>query len=260
MTSTEPSISIEAVGGVAVVHLASPPVNAINPAFLAEFSEALDEVDRGGFRALLVASDLSVFVAGADLKMLQASEGRLDAHFSADIQALFDRIERMPLPVIAALNGHTLGGGLELALACDMRIAAAGAFKIGFPEVLVGLIPAAGGTQRISRLLGRSRALDLLLQGRSLTPHEAAEWGLVAQIVPPDQLRSHSLALAQQFADGPTRAYAAIKACVHEAVHATIDIGLRREREEAARLFETVDTAEGLRAFVEGRSPGFVGQ
>lgn len=261
-TSTESEVRLEASGSVAVVHLARRPVNAIHPDFIRQLDACFDEVERAGdFRSVLVASDLEVFAAGADIKMLDASGGVLDESFSAGIQRLFDRIELFPMPVVAAINGHALGGGLELALACDLRIAAdRDAVQIGLPEVRIGLIPAAGGTQRLTRLLGKTRALDLLLTGRPLAPRDALEWGIVNEVVPPDRLLERARELAAEFADGPTQAYVAIKACAREAIHGSIERGLQVERDEARRLFDTADTREGLRAFVERRRPDFVGR
>lgn len=254
-------IQLERLGSVGVVHLARRPVNAINPDFVSALDSVVDRVESDeSVRSVLVVSDLDVFAAGADLKMLEASGGKLDERFASEIQRVFNRLEALSVPVVAALNGHALGGGLELALACDFRVVAdVASIQLGLPEVRVGLLPAAGGTQRLARLLGKTRALDLLLTGRALTPTQAHEWGVVNTVVPAEQLYERALGLAEDFGNGPTKAYSAIKACVLEALHSSIENGLAVEREQAERLFATVDTQEGLKAFVEGRQPDFVG-
>jgi enoyl-CoA hydratase/carnithine racemase len=156
---------------------------------------------------------------------------------------------------IAHLNGHALGGGLEIALACDIRLAAPGGYKLGTPEVTLGLLPGNGGTQRLTRLLGPSRAMDLLLTGRTFSPEEAAQWGLVAALVDEDGAREY----AERLATGPQLAIAAIKRCVHEGGQLSLDEGLALEAELVERLFRSKDATEGLTAFVEKRDPEFVG-
>jgi enoyl-CoA hydratase/carnithine racemase len=156
---------------------------------------------------------------------------------------------------IAYIAGHALGGGLEIALACDLRYASEGRYKLGTPEVTLGLLPGNGGTQRLTRLIGASRALDLLLTGRTFGPEEAQQWGLVAELCDEDGLRER----AERLAAGPALAVAAIKRCVHEGGQLPLEEGLALEAELMESLFRSKDATEGLTAFVEKRKPEFVG-
>jgi enoyl-CoA hydratase/carnithine racemase len=254
-------VRLERDGAVRELWLSRPPVNALDHSMVAALSAIVDELEAGdGCRALLIASDASVFAAGADIRMLDEAGALLDDGFRIDVQTLFRRIEELPFPVVAAIGGHALGGGWELALACDLRLVADTAgLKLGLPESRIGLLPGAGGTQRLSRLLGKSRAMDLLLTGRSIDAGTGLDWGLVNEVVPAASLLERAREVAQQFAAGPTAAYASIKRCVLHALHGDIAQGLERERAEAAALMATQDAAEGLRSFVERRRPVFVG-
>jgi enoyl-CoA hydratase/carnithine racemase len=160
---------------------------------------------------------------------------------------------------IAHINGHALGGGLEIALACDVRLANAGEYKLGTPEVTLGLLPGNGGTQRLTRLLGPSRALELLLTGRTFSPDQALDWGLVAALYDPAEADDRVRAYAHRFATGAALATAAIKRCVHEGADLPLAEGLALEGELIERLFRSEDAREGLHAFVEKRDPEFVG-
>jgi enoyl-CoA hydratase/carnithine racemase len=168
-------------------------------------------------------------------------------------QAAFRRMAAAEQVFIAHVGGHALGGGLEIALACDIRLAAPGGYKLGTPEVTLGLLPGNGGTQRLTRLLGPSRAMDLLLTGRTFSPDEALAWGLVAALVDEDEARAY----AERLAGGPRQAIAAIKRCVHEGAQLSLEDGLALEAELVEQLFRSQDASEGLHAFVEKRRPVF---
>ena len=170
-------------------------------------------------------------------------------------QGAFRRMAAAEQVFIAHVSGHALGGGLEIALACDIRLAAPGSYKLGTPEVTLGLLPGNGGTQRLARLLGPSRALELLLTGRTFSPDDALAWGLVAALVDEDGARAY----AERLAAGPKLAIAAIKRCVHEGAEKPLEDGLALEAELVERLFRSQDAGEGLRAFAEKRKPEFVG-
>jgi enoyl-CoA hydratase/carnithine racemase len=261
MTTDTPTAELEAVAGLRVIHLKRPPVNALDHELLERLLDIVADLERdAGCRAVLIQSDLDAFVAGADIGMLESGSGDLEL-FRNRVQELFDRIERLTRPVVVAIGGHAVGGGLELVLACDIRILSdRPGLRLGFPEVRLGLLPGAGGTQRLSRLLGKTRTLELLLMGRTFDAAAALEWGLVTEIVPAADVTSRARAVAEELADGPTEAYAAIKQCVLHATHHDLDSGLELERLLAAQLMQTADAREGLRAFLERRTPTFTGK
>jgi enoyl-CoA hydratase len=197
--------------------------------------------------------------AGGDIKWMHARtferDGRSLRTFFRSIQALFDDIEALPMPTIAAVHGMTLGGGLEIALACDLRVAAQDAV-IGFPEATIGLIPAAGGTQRLTEIVGRPRALELLYTGRRVTAPEAHSLGLVNRVVPREELTATVEALAADVAASTRAALRAVKQCVRERVHDGRAAGSRREREVIEALAFDPDAVERLNAFHNrGRTP-----
>lgn len=256
-----PVVRLETDGGVRVIHLCRPPANAMDARFVSQMNALLDQVDSDeACRAVLILSDLDVFALGGDIHMLESSGNELDEEFRVGIQKLFDRIECLAVPVVAGIRGHAVGGGLELALACDIRVVGDDdAIGLGLPEVRLGLLPGAGGTQRLTHLVGRTRALDLLLSGRTLTPAEAKDWGIVTHVVPMIEVEDAARRRAHDLASGPTAAYRAIKACVRAAAHGDLADGLAVERREAGALMQTADAAEGLLAFVEKRRPNFTG-
>ena len=174
-------------------------------------------------------------------------------------QAAFTRMAAADQIFIAHVGGHALGGGLEIALACDIRLANSGAYKLGTPEVTLGLLPGNGGTQRLTRLLGPSRAIELLLTGRTFSPDDALAWGLVAALYEPEQAETEVREYAARFAAGPALATAAIKRCVHDGGQQSLQDGLALEARLVEQLFRSKDASEGLQAFVQRRAPEFVG-
>lgn len=253
-------VTFEAAGGVTTITLDNPPANSYDLAVMTAFADAVDESIRSGVRAVIVRSaSEKFFSAGADVKKFL--EGDVDANMDMirTSQAAFMQMAAAPQVFIAHINGHALGGGLEIALACDLRYANSGSYKLGTPEVTLGLLPGNGGTQRLTRLIGSARALDLLITGRTLSPDEALVIGLVSALYEPGGADEQVRAVAQRFASGPGLALAAIKRCVYDGGQLPLDKGLRLEAEEIERLFRSRDAAEGLTAFVEKRRPEFAG-
>jgi enoyl-CoA hydratase/carnithine racemase len=241
-----------------LITLDNPPANSYDGEVMAEFSAAVDAAIASGARAVIVRSaSEKFFSAGADVKKFLASDVRTNMEMIRASHATFARMAAAPAVFIAYVAGHALGGGLEIALACDLRVAAAGAYKLGTPEVTLGLLPGNGGTQRLSRMLGPSRAMELLLTGRTFGPEEGLALGILNAVHPAEEAEGQARALAERLALGPQQAIASIKRCVHEGLQRTLDDGLRLERELIEELFASDDAREGLTAFVEKRNPAF---
>jgi enoyl-CoA hydratase/carnithine racemase len=254
------AVSFERDGAVGTITLDNPPANSYDLAVMTEFSEAVDAAIDSGAHAVIVGSaSEKFFSAGADVKKFLDGDVEANMAMIRTSQAAFKRMAAATPIFIAHINGHALGGGLEIALACDVRLASAGAYKLGTPEVTLGLLPGNGGTQRLTRLLGPSRAMELLLTGRTYSPEEALAWGLVAAVFDGDEAPARVRAYAERLAGGATLATAAIKRCVHEGGQLSLDEGLALEAQQMERLFRSRDAAEGLRAFVDKRTPEFVG-
>jgi enoyl-CoA hydratase/carnithine racemase len=255
------AVSFEADGGVGLITLDNPPANSYDLAVMSEFAAAVDEaIGSSSTRAVIVRSaSPKFFSAGADVKKFLDGDVAQNMEMIRTSQAAFKRMAAADQIFIAHIAGHALGGGLEIALACDVRLATAGAYKLGTPEVTLGLLPGNGGTQRLTRLLGPSRALELLITGRTFSPDEAHDWGLFAAVYEPDEAQERVREYAARFAAGPALATAAIKRCVYDGGQRSLDDGLALEAEMIEKLFRSRDAAEGLHAFVEKRAPEFVG-
>jgi enoyl-CoA hydratase/carnithine racemase len=241
---------------VAYVTLDNPPANSYDLAFMQAFAADVDEAIASDARVVVVRSaSEKFFSAGADVKRFL--DGDIDANMEMirASQAAFRRMAAADQVFIAHIAGHALGGGLEIALACDIRLASPGGYKLGTPEVTLGLLPGNGGTQRLTRLLGPGRAMELLLTGRTFGPDEALQWGLVSALLEAEAVGEY----AERLAAGPKLAIAAIKRCVHEGGQLPLDEGLALEAELMESLFRSKDATEGLTAFVEKRDPAFVG-
>src|SRR5437868_1570502 len=200
--------------GVALIHLNRPPANSYDRAFLDALNAAVDEVRwDGAVRGAVLASDLAprFFSAGADITNFQRSTQQERVMTVLHAHEILLKMERTPKLFVAAIAGHALGGGLEIALACDFRFAAEGEYRLGVPEVTLGLLPGNGGTQRLTRLIGRTRALDMLLSGAPVGPARALELGLVDRVVPADQLVDEAVGYVGKLAQGPMLAIGNIK-------------------------------------------------
>jgi enoyl-CoA hydratase/carnithine racemase len=254
------AVTFTTEGPLGFITLDHPPANSYDLAFMTEFSEAVEQALAGTTRVVIVQSgNPKFFSAGADIKKFLEGDVGANMEMIRVSQAAFKKMAAAPQVFIAYLSGHALGGGLEIALACDIRLAATGRYKLGLPEVTLGLLPGNGGTQRLTRLIGPSRAMELLLTGRTYGVEDAEQMGLVAHVYDPDEAEQKVREYAERLAIGPALAIAAIKRCVHEGGEEALDEGLALEAELMEQLFRSKDADEGLHAFVEKRTPEFTG-
>ena len=249
------SVHLEVEDGIGTIRLDRPPMNALDAAMQDQLHEAaVEAADRADVRAVVLWGGAKVFAAGADIKEMQAMSYADMAARGGRLQEAFTAVARIPKPVVAAVTGYALGGGCELTLCADIRIAADNA-RLGQPEILLGLIPGAGGTQRLARLIGPSRAKDLIFTGRQVKAEEALRIGLVDRVVPADEVYATARAWAAGLAAGPALALRAAKEAVDRGLETDIESGLAIERGLFAGLFATEDRATGMRSFVE-EGPG----
>jgi enoyl-CoA hydratase/carnithine racemase len=248
-------VHVERDGAIATIRLDRPPMNALNPAAQDELAAAARAVHSDQeVRAVVLYGGAKVFAAGVDIKdMAEASYARM-AGDSRRLQDAFTAVARIGKPVVAAVTGYALGGGLELALCADFRVAGEGA-RLGQPEILLGIIPGAGGTQRLPRLIGPARAKDLIFTGRFVPAAEALQLGLVDRVVPDDQVYQAARDLVSRYAAGPAVALRAAKQAVDSGLETDLATGLEIERLHFAALFATEDQRAGMRSFIEN-GPG----
>lgn len=253
-------VTFSAERRIGTITLDSPPANSYDLEVMSQFSSAVDEALAGDAVAVIVASaSEKFFCGGADIKKFLDGDVEANMEMIRVSQAAFRRMAAAPQVFIAHINGHALGGGLELALACDLRYANDGSYRIGTPEVTLGLLPGNGGTQRLTRLIGAARAMELLITGRAIRPEEALQIGLVSALYPPEVAPDKVREQATRFAAGAPLALASIKRCVHEGSQLPLDEGLALEASLMEKLFRSSDAGEGLHAFIEKRAPEFTG-
>ncbi|WP_232778522.1 enoyl-CoA hydratase-related protein [Carbonactinospora thermoautotrophica] len=237
-------------------------MNALNTQVQEELRAAAHEAaERKDVRAVIVYGGEKVFAAGADIKEMATMTYTEMVDRSGDLQSAFTAVAKIPKPVVAAITGYALGGGCELALCADFRVAGEKA-KLGQPEILLGIIPGAGGTQRLSRLVGPARAKDLIFTGRFVDAAEALRIGLVDQVVPDEKVYEAARELAGRFVNGPAYALRAAKEAIDRGLEVDLDTGLEIERQQFAALFATEDRTIGMQSFIE-QGPGkakFVGR
>ncbi|MEV6740987.1 enoyl-CoA hydratase/isomerase family protein [Streptomyces cynarae] len=249
------TVHLEVAEGVGTLRLDRPPMNALDVATQDRLKELAEEVTRReDVRAVVLYGGEKVFAAGADIKEMQGMDHTAMVLRSRALQDSFTAVARIPKPVVAAVTGYALGGGCELALCADYRIAGENA-KLGQPEILLGLIPGAGGTQRLARLIGPSKAKDLIFTGRQVKADEALTLGLVDRVVPAEQVYAEAHAWAAKLAQGPAIALRAAKESIDTGLETDIETGLAVERNWFAGLFATEDRERGMRSFVE-EGPG----
>lgn len=246
---------MEITDGIAILRVDRPKMNALNAEMQRRIGEAARECGASDdVAAIVITGGERVFAAGADIKeMVDLTYADMVAH-SSSLQAAFTAVARIPKPVVAAVNGYALGAGCELALCADVRIAADDA-TFGQPEVTLGVIPGAGGTQRLTRLVGPSRAKDLIFSGRFVGAAEALAIGLVDQVVPAEDVLATAVAWARRFVGGPALALRAAKECIDRGGEVDLETGLEIERQQFSALFATDDRTIGMRAFID-RGPG----
>jgi len=237
--------------GVALVVLDRPKANALSGAVLAQIHRAALDLTENPPGAVVLWGGRRIFAAGADIVELDSGgAGAVGANFTSALGA----VAAIPRATIAAVNGYALGGGLELALACDFRVCAEDA-RLGLPEVLLGVIPGGGGTQRLPRLIGSSRAKEMIMTGRQVAAPEALAVGLANRVVPPDDVLEAALEWAAELARGPLVAHALAKSAVDRGLEVTLDQGLEIERDAFAAVARTEDAARGIASFTE-HGPG----
>lgn len=248
-------VRVEVADQIATIRLDRPKMNALNAQVQGEIAEAAEQVSADPtVAAVILYGGERVFAAGADIKEM-ADLGYADmTERSARLQASFSAVARIPKPVVAAVAGYALGGGLELALCADFRVLGESA-KAGQPEILLGIIPGAGGTQRLPRLIGPSKAKDLIFSGRHVSAAEALSMGLADAVVPDAEVYSAARAMVARYAGGPAMALRAAKQAVDTGLEVDLGTGLEIERLQFAALFATEDQKTGMRSFIEN-GPG----
>jgi enoyl-CoA hydratase len=248
-------VRLEVEDGVGTIRIDRPKVNALNVQVQDEIRAAATEAtERDDVRAVVLWGGERVFAAGVDIREMADLTYADMVKRSGVLQATYSTVARIPKPVVAAVNGYALGGGCELALCADIRIAAEDA-TFGQPEILLGIIPGAGGTQRLTRLVGPSTSKDLIFTGRFVKAPEALAIGLVDKVVPADQVYAEAVAWARQFSGGAALALRAAKETIDRGLEVDLDTGLEMERQQFAALFATDDRRVGMQSFIES-GPG----
>ncbi|KPK71159.1 crotonase [candidate division TA06 bacterium SM1_40] len=254
-------IRVERDGAIAILTIDRQKVlNALNHEVVAELDQSVEELgaDSEVRGVVITGAGEKAFVAGADIAEMRDLDRKGAIRLATTGQAVLSKIERLPKPVIAAINGYALGGGCELALACDVRVAAESA-KLGQPEVTLGIIPGYGGTQRLSRLVGKGKAKELIFSGSMIDAQEALRIGLVEHVVPREEVLAKAIELAKTMAGQGPLAVAAAKRAIDHGLDISLEEGLRYEADQFGDTFETKDKLEGTSAFLEKRKPSFTG-
>jgi enoyl-CoA hydratase/carnithine racemase len=262
-TANNTLVEYRTENGLAILELNDPPANTYTYEMMRQLDEAIltarmdDEVEV----IVLRGKGEKFFSAGANIQMLSEVTPRFKYFFCLHANETLNRLEQTPKLVIAALNGHTVGGGLEIAMAADLRVACKDNGKIGLPEVTLGVLPGTGGTQRLSRILGKSRSIEMMATGRMFSFEEAKEIGLVNEVFPKENFWDDAVAYARQFCTPgkASKAVGNIKRAVCSGLEVPFESGLAIERELQQQLFQSADATEGLSAYTEKRKPEFKG-
>jgi enoyl-CoA hydratase/carnithine racemase len=253
------AVSYQAEEPIGFITLDKPPANSYDRTFMEELGGAIVQAadDEAAKVVVVRSSSPKFFSAGADVKAFAEQDPEQSTEMIDVAHQALGRIAAIPKVFIALIQGHALGGGLEMALACDLRFGARGSYKLGTPEVTLGLLPGNGGTQRLPRMVGVSTALDLMITGRRISPGQAHALGILDRLFPAAEAEGMTLEYAKGLAGGAIEAIGAIKRAVHGGIERSLDDGLALERELVADLFRSSDAREGLTAFVEKREPAF---
>jgi enoyl-CoA hydratase len=256
------NLTLKKENGIAEIHLHVNKTNSYSLDFYRELNAAIDDIrfDQSIKVAILMSDMPNFFSAGADINFLKAADPRFKTQFCLFCNETLDKIARSPQVYIACLEGHTVGGGLEMALAADLRFMGDKAGKIGLPEVTLGVLAGTGGTQRMARLIGPSRALDLNVTGDLLTPQEALDIGLVDKVFPQEQTREKTLEYARKLVNSASYAISNIKLSIRNGIEMPLNVAVRYEGELQNLLFRSEDAKEGLSAFLEKRTPNWQGK
>ncbi|MEZ5065561.1 MAG: enoyl-CoA hydratase-related protein [bacterium] len=259
---SNPRVTASADGAVGFIELNHPKANSYDLTFMQDLDAAIDtQLANDAVKVVILRSALEKFFsAGADIKAFQANSTEANMKMIRFAHNTLRKMGTSPKVFIAAINGHALGGGFEMALACDLRFAAEGDYRMGLPEVTLGLLPGNGGTQRLPRLIGATRALELMITGRTVTPTEAEQIGLVNRLYPAADLLRKTTDYATRLATGATVAIGRIKQAVMEGMDLPLDEALSLERKLMEPLFDTEDAKEGIGAFAEKRQATFTGR
>ncbi len=246
-------------GNVGYITLDNPPANSYDLAFMEELGGCVDAAagDDGARAIIFRSASERFFSAGADIKAFNANTTEQNMEMIRTAHENLGRIAETPKIFIAQIGATALGGGLEMALACDLRFGAEGEYYLGLPEATLGLLPGNGGTQRLPRLIGVTRALDLMITGRRLSPAEAYELGILDRLFPADRLEEETVKYAEGLASGAAGAIGSIKLAVRRGIDRPLKEGLQIERELVEPLFESEESKEGIGAFMEKRKPEF---
>ncbi len=256
---TYTSILVEAHGKVGLITLNRPQaMNALNNQLMREVMDALDAFDKDEhIGAMVITGNEKAFAAGADIK--EMADKTTQQLMDSDHLAVFGRIRTIKKPVIAAVSGWALGGGCELAMSCDMIVASNSA-KFGQPEISIGVIPGAGGTQRLTRAVGKALAMEVILNDRKLNAQEALQYGLVNRVVPVSDYLNEALKLAEEIASRAPLAVRAAKKMINASYESSLTDGLAEEKQVFYNLFASEDQKEGMQAFIEKRKPNWTGK
>ncbi|MGQ1784777.1 enoyl-CoA hydratase/isomerase family protein [Saccharicrinis sp. GN24d3] len=252
-------ITLEKKNRVGYVIVNRPKANCYEINFHKQLNACLDQANADNeVKVIVVKSALEkFFCAGADIKVFEANTVEENKEMVVNAQIAANKLSESKKITIAAISGHALGGGLELAMACDLRLAAEGNYFLGLPEIKLGLIPGNGGSQRLIRLIDKSKALELLITGDNIGPQEAFDIGLMNHLYKKEEFADKVEAYAEKLAKGPLEAMAAVKICVNKGLEMSLEDGLKLESEMVEPLYNSDDAREGNRAFVEKRDPRF---